>query len=309
MVRSPLIVQSVSNANFGPLIAYLVPGATALWGFSRFSAPLRSWFAFTATASTFSTGNVLTIGDARYLRRSGGTMTGALTITKGGGYYTGVLLNVRGTISGQALTIMGNGQSTGALILQNGGMTISKMTTNGLKTTLFSVDGMGLNQLDGGAFFGRVGLKQGQWNLASSGATTWIARDSSRSWNSIAMSADGRFQTATLSSGNIYTSNDFGVSWTSRDSSRSWIAVAMSSDGKIQAATVTSGNVYVSTDYGVTWTARGTSQPWGYIAMSSDGKIITATIEGCGKYTSTDYGVTWPPVPGAAHRTVLPVLL
>ena len=41
-------MQSVSNANFGPLIAYLVPGATALWGFSRFSAPLRSWFAFTA---------------------------------------------------------------------------------------------------------------------------------------------------------------------------------------------------------------------------------------------------------------------
>ena len=48
MVRSPLNVQSVSNANFGPLIAYLVPGATALWGFSRFSAPLQSWFAFTA---------------------------------------------------------------------------------------------------------------------------------------------------------------------------------------------------------------------------------------------------------------------
>ncbi len=42
-------MQSVSNANFGPLIAYLVPGATALWGLSRFSAPLRSWFAFTAT--------------------------------------------------------------------------------------------------------------------------------------------------------------------------------------------------------------------------------------------------------------------
>ena len=41
-------MQSVSNANFGPLIAYLVPGATALWGLSRFSAPLRSWFAFTA---------------------------------------------------------------------------------------------------------------------------------------------------------------------------------------------------------------------------------------------------------------------
>lgn len=38
-------MQSVTNANFGPLIAYLVPGATALFGISEFYPPLRSWFA------------------------------------------------------------------------------------------------------------------------------------------------------------------------------------------------------------------------------------------------------------------------
>ncbi len=38
-------MQSVSNDNFGPLIAYLVPGATALWGISEFVPSLRSWFA------------------------------------------------------------------------------------------------------------------------------------------------------------------------------------------------------------------------------------------------------------------------
>ena len=38
-------MQSVSNANFGPLIAYLVPGATALWGISEFVPSLRLWFA------------------------------------------------------------------------------------------------------------------------------------------------------------------------------------------------------------------------------------------------------------------------
>ncbi len=38
-------MQSVSNDNFGPLIAYLVPGATALWGVSEFAPALRSWFA------------------------------------------------------------------------------------------------------------------------------------------------------------------------------------------------------------------------------------------------------------------------
>ncbi len=38
-------MQNVTNANFGPLIAYLVPGATALWGISEFVPSLRTWFA------------------------------------------------------------------------------------------------------------------------------------------------------------------------------------------------------------------------------------------------------------------------
>ena len=44
---APASVQNVSNSNFGPLIAYLVPGATVLLGFSLFSPVLRSWFAAT----------------------------------------------------------------------------------------------------------------------------------------------------------------------------------------------------------------------------------------------------------------------
>jgi hypothetical protein len=40
-------MESVTNANFGPLIAYLVPGATVLVGFSQFSPVLRSWFGAT----------------------------------------------------------------------------------------------------------------------------------------------------------------------------------------------------------------------------------------------------------------------
>lgn len=48
---TPLGVQNVSNANFGPLIAYLVPGATALFGFSQFSPVLRTWFASTPASA------------------------------------------------------------------------------------------------------------------------------------------------------------------------------------------------------------------------------------------------------------------
>ncbi len=36
-------MQSITNSNFGPLIAYLVPGLTTLFGFSQVSASLRTW--------------------------------------------------------------------------------------------------------------------------------------------------------------------------------------------------------------------------------------------------------------------------
>lgn len=38
-------MQSVSNDTFGPLIAYLVPGATALAGLSPFLPAVQDWFA------------------------------------------------------------------------------------------------------------------------------------------------------------------------------------------------------------------------------------------------------------------------
>ncbi len=37
-------MQAVNNDNFGPLVAYLVPGGTVLLGFSRFSPTLQTWF-------------------------------------------------------------------------------------------------------------------------------------------------------------------------------------------------------------------------------------------------------------------------
>src|SRR5262249_24909349 len=53
-------MQSVSNDNFGPLIAYLVPGATVLMGASPFSPTLQQWFA-TAPSATPTIGGFLYI--------------------------------------------------------------------------------------------------------------------------------------------------------------------------------------------------------------------------------------------------------
>lgn len=46
-------IQTVSNATFGPLVAYLIPGAIVLLGLSPFSPLLQSWFgAATESAPT-----------------------------------------------------------------------------------------------------------------------------------------------------------------------------------------------------------------------------------------------------------------
>lgn len=37
-------MSTVTRDNFGPLIAYLVPGATVLWGLRPFSRTLQMWF-------------------------------------------------------------------------------------------------------------------------------------------------------------------------------------------------------------------------------------------------------------------------
>ena len=53
-------MPSVSHTNLGPLIAYLIPGATVLWGLSLFSPELRSLFISTPV-------NAPTIGGFLYL--------------------------------------------------------------------------------------------------------------------------------------------------------------------------------------------------------------------------------------------------
>lgn len=53
-------MQPVSNDTFGPLIAYLVPGATALVGLSPYIPTVQSWLAGTTT-------NAPTIGGLLYL--------------------------------------------------------------------------------------------------------------------------------------------------------------------------------------------------------------------------------------------------
>ena len=167
-------------------------------------------------------------------------------------------------------------------------------TSNSLKQGLFSTDNMLLSQLEGGTYFGRVGIKENQWGL-SNHSSNWTSRDSNnRNYYSVAMSSDGKIQTAVATPGFIYVSNDYGVTWVSKGSDLSWRGVAMSSDGKIQTAVNWNNKIYGSTDYGNTWAIKDSNNRNYYsVAMSSDGKIQTAVVEDGQIYGSTDYGNTW----------------
>jgi len=168
-----------------------------------------------------------------------------------------------------------------------------------------SVNNNLLTQIEGGLYYGRVRVSENQWALSNVGAT-WVGRTGagSKGWSSVSLSSDGKYQTAGVYNGYIYTSSDYGVTWTERTGagSRNWTSVSLSSDGKYQTAV--SDYIYTSSDYGVTWaTSTGAgSRSWRSVSISSDGKYQTAVVNGGYIYTSSDYGVTWTERTGAGSR-------
>lgn len=76
-------------------------------------------------------------------------------------------------------------------------------------------------------------------------------------WISVAMSSDGKYQTALESGGDVFTSTDYGVTWTLLNDDRlldkEWISASSSATGQYQTIVQQSGLVYCTFDYGDTW--------------------------------------------------------
>lgn len=111
--------------------------------------------------------------------------------------------------------------------------------------------------------------------------SSWAVAPSagSGSWYGLAMSANGKYQTAAKNGGRIYYSSNFGTTWVATGVSDLWTGIAMSADGKRQLAgdNQNSPRLQISTDYGVTWSAVGPlNQNWYSVAMSADGKYMVA---------------------------------
>lgn len=221
------------------------------------------------------------------------------------------VLNVGGAVTAEQFS--GSGESlvnvpgtfkwqTVAGLTQQAERNTGYVTTNGLQVTVTlpasPIIGDTVRISGTGAGGWRIAQNAGQsvigTNIGLAGLN-WTARESTRTWQSVASSTDGSKLVAVAYNGRIYTSIDFGVSWTPRESNREWKYVASSADGTKLVAAVINGQIYTSTDSGINWTPRESNRVWLCVASSADGIKLVAVAQGGQIYTSTDSGVTWTP--------------
>jgi hypothetical protein len=107
-------------------------------------------------------------------------------------------------------------------------------------------------------------------------------------------------------SGNVMTSDDFGVTWGPENDLGilGWGAVDGSSNHATLVAAPFFGDLYISHDTGVTW-APDVGIPnvgWSDVAVSANGNFIVAVGGGHNIWTSYDGGTTWTEQPGSGSR-------
>ncbi|MFH0856809.1 MAG: hypothetical protein V1860_02835 [bacterium] len=136
------------------------------------------------------------------------------------------------------------------------------------------------------------------------GSEIWIQTGITGSWRAVAMSSDGKYQTAANFNGQLQVSNNSGITWSAKGpADQNWTGVAVSSDGQYQMAvswssSVGGGVIYSSSDLGNSWGIIGTgftSGDWKTAAMTPDGKYrIAARVGATGRVAlSKDSGASW----------------
>ncbi len=204
---------------------------------------------------------------------------------------------IRDATAGTSPFLIEAGASDNTLVVDSTGNVGIGTTTPGRTLDVVgdaSINGQLISNQNSSLYFGRTRISESPLALNNdSFGSTWTQTGSTGNWRDIAMSSDGKYQTAVIYGGYIYISSDYGSTWTQTGSSGNWEGIAMSSDGRLQTAVIGAGYIYISSDYGITWTQKGSSESWWGIAMSSDGRLQTAVIGAGYIYISSDYGITW----------------
>jgi len=128
-----------------------------------------------------------------------------------------------------------------------------------------------------------------------------------KKWLAISLSANGQFQSAVNSDGDVYISNDYGQTWETPFNIGSTLdgeqlneslsnCIAVSIDGSIQTA-CNGKQIFVSYDYGSTWNIKyNISVNNVFVCISLNGEYQTVLSCGDNVYSSSDYGETWNPI-------------
>jgi hypothetical protein len=93
-----------------------------------------------------------------------------------------------------------------------------------------------------------VGAAAGQIITSVDGGTNWTTRTSAgtRSWTSLAISADGSRIIGTVTGGRIYVSLNGGTTWTATGPTAAWTSLAAANDATKLIAVPDTGNIYIS---------------------------------------------------------------
>jgi len=130
--------------------------------------------------------------------------------------------------------------------------------------------------------------------------TRWVNRTSTtdigtQNWLTIAVSSNGKYQSAIEEFGNIYISDDYGVTWVTEYNIGESLTNSISISLTGQYQTASNGvDIYISNDYGITWNQvydSGLCQI--FVVVRVMGQYQAIISSGDGIYRSNDYGQTW----------------
>lgn len=262
-----------------------------------------------ASATTAATAtNSLALGGvaaSNYLQKSGGTITGSLSVT--------------GVVSGDGSGLT-NLPSSGFAWLSAPGTAVQAQSNKGYlvdnagQVTVTLPDAPSVSDTIRISSAGAGGFKIAQ-NAGQSIVQTRNFNPETADWTTtlngvpgtaVALSADGTKAVSLFEYGCgggpcmanpvIRNSTDSGATWTTQlTGSGSFSSVASSTDRTKLIASIFGSLLLTSTDSGVNWTFRESARQWKAVASSGDGSKLVAVVNGGRIYTSTDSGVTWTP--------------